>query len=322
MLGTDSSSTTRRTSLLLILATVFWGCSFTWAKHIGEVANATLGMGQNHPAGPVLMVGFRFTLAAVVWFALFPQSWRGWTFKSLGRGLIIASTMSAAMIAQMIGLDRTSAPVSAFLTALTVLFVPLMSVLFYFRSPSRVLWIGVALATAGIWLMTGATPGGFGLGEALGLACAILFSIEVLAVNALIPKDNAFRITGIMFLFTGLSSLAVAGFMLKGNMAWTLPLHREVWPRLAALILLPTLCSYGILTFYQPKIDATRAAILYLFEPVFSAIYDYIETGRLLSFQQMLGATLIIVANLLVELWGAWWERNSGKPRLEVARAE
>ena len=69
----------------------------------------------------------------------------------------------------MLGLDRTSEAVSAFLTSLTVVFVPLLMVVIVRRPPRAALWLPVGLAALGIWLMTGAAPTGFGVGEVLGL---------------------------------------------------------------------------------------------------------------------------------------------------------
>src|SRR5207253_2740481 len=87
-----------------------------------------------------------------------------------------AGAAAGAMMGQQLGLDRTSQAVSAFLTSLSILFVPLLMLLVLRRPPPAALWLGVALAGAGIWLMTGAAPGGFGPGELLGLCCSILFS--------------------------------------------------------------------------------------------------------------------------------------------------
>ncbi len=107
---------------------------------------------------------------------------------SARRGLFIGLLMAAAMILQMLGLNLTSESVSAFLTALTILFVPLFALTKAFRSPSLTLWVGVIMATIGIWMLTGATPQGFGLGEVLGIGCAIGFTFYIFAVNTLVPR--------------------------------------------------------------------------------------------------------------------------------------
>ena len=84
----------------------------------------------------------------------------------IGRSIVLGAMLSCGMIVQHLGLDRTSEAVSAFLTSLTILFVPLILTLALRKPPAPVMWLGVVIATAGVWLMTGAAPSGFGVGEA------------------------------------------------------------------------------------------------------------------------------------------------------------
>ncbi len=297
----------------LVLATVFWGCSFTWAKTIGDFANAALTLHANHPAGPILMVGFRFFLAAVLWFAIFPQSRRSWSMASVGRGSLLGVLMAVGMILQMLGLDLTTASVSSFITALTVLFVPLILMAWYRRVPSPAIWMSIGLATIGIWMLTGAAPSGFGLGAILALGCSIDFSFYLIAVNVLYPRDTAYRLTGLSFVITGLLGFIAAGVLIvagHGKMDWSIVIAGAVWPRMLLLILFSTVASYGILTFFQPKIDATRATLIYLCEPIFTAIYDYIEQRHTLTRTALAGAALIILANVMVEFLGQFGGRD------------
>src|SRR5205814_8668007 len=99
------------------------------------------------------------------------------------------------------------------LTSLTVLFVPLILALALRKPPAPVMWLGVVIATAGVWLMTGAAPSGFGVGEALGLACALAFSLYLLAVNAVSKVEHAWRMTAGQFLVVGLVCFATCGLL-------------------------------------------------------------------------------------------------------------
>lgn len=310
-----TASEQRQASLYLLLSTVFWGCSFTWAKTIGDVANQQLGMSVNHPAGPVLMLALRFTLAAAVFIAIFPPARKGWNRLSVRRGMMIGLLLFLSMTLQMLGLDRTSAAVAAFLTALTVLFVPILSLLIFRIKPSPVLWLGVIVATLGIWMLTGATPSGFGLGEVLGLACAIAFSFYILTVNALVPRDSTFRLTALSLLMTGLLCFALAAALIvpSGKMDWRLPIHPQIWPRLLLLVLFCTVAAFGILGAFQPKLDATRASLIYLIEPIIAAVYDYLEQGKTLLPIAIAGATLILAANALVEIIGIWTQHREAQ---------
>ena len=292
----------------LLLGTVFWGCGFTWAKAAGEAVQDAAGLPRGAAFGPIFLLGWRFLIASLVWFVAFPESRRGWTLRGWGWAIIVGLPLGAGLIVQHVGLDRTSEAVSAFLTSLTILFVPLLMTFALRKPPRPVLWIGVILATLGVWVMTGAQPRGFGLGEILGLGCAFLFSLYILAVNAASAHQTAWRMVGAQFAVTAAACFIACGFQQGGpanlnpaRMASILAV-RSVWLNLVLLIVFTTLVAFGLLTFYQPLLDPTRAALIYLAEPIFATLYAAIAAGHRASLMTLAGAALILIANLLVEV--------------------
>jgi drug/metabolite transporter (DMT)-like permease len=290
----------------LLLATVFWGCGFAWAKTAGETVNAACGFANGAPFGPMFVLTARFIASALLWFAMFPDSRRGWTRQDLLRTLILGVILSAGMIVQHLGLDRTSEAVSAFLTSLTILFVPLMMTFVLGKPPRPILWLGVVLATIGVWLMTGAAPSGFGIGELLGLSCALVYSVDIIVLNYLITPANVSRLTAGQFLVVGLSNLIACLFLPGGGAGLArgheLVLMPAVGSNVALLAIFPTLLSFGLQFRFQPRLDPSRAALIYLMEPIFASLFALMLNGRGLNGIAVMGAALIIVANLLVEL--------------------
>ena len=96
----------------------------------------------------------------------------------LSRGLI----MTVATNLQQVGMQYTTPGKAGFITALYIVLVPLLG-LFRGRRPSLRLWLCVALALAGLWLLS--MTGGFALstGDLLVLLCAVAFSFPILAVE-------------------------------------------------------------------------------------------------------------------------------------------
>src|SRR5436305_5847792 len=150
---------TRSATAALVLATLLWGCGFTWAKTAGETVNRLGGAGDGAPLGPVWVLVIRFFTAALLWLAVFPDARRGWNRGVIWRSVVLGTFLSIGMIVQHLGLDRTSEAVSAFLTSLTILFVPLIMTLVLGKPPPAPVWIAVSVAGAGVWLMTGASTG-------------------------------------------------------------------------------------------------------------------------------------------------------------------
>jgi drug/metabolite transporter (DMT)-like permease len=296
--------------LALLLGTVCWGCGFTWAKAAGEAVQRAAGLPPGDPFGPIFVLAWRFLLATVIWLIVFPASRRGWTARGATWGILAGVTCAGGLVIQHIGLDHTSEAVSAFLTSLTILFVPLL-LIFTGRPPRPVLWLGVIVAAVGVWLMTGAQPKGFGWGEVLGLGCAFIFSLYIFSVNAAVEVESHWRLTAAQFAVTALICFAACMLLPRGPQHLHPPEMlrilsvRQVWLNLILLTVFTSLIAFGLLTFFQPKIDPTRAALIYLAEPVFATIYAAIAAGHRIGRTALFGAALILIANALVEILSA-----------------
>ena len=296
-----------RASLALLLATLAWGCSFTWAKAAGEGINETAGLPPGSLLGPLVLLAWRFTLAGLLWLCLFPAARRGWTWRSLGHSGLLGGLLWLGQTFQMLGLDRTSEAVNAFLTSLTVVFVPLIMLCVLRRPPAASMWTAVVLAIFGVWLMTGAAPTGFGVGELLGLGCALVFAIHMIALGRLGQRDSAWRLTVGQFFSVGLGSACACLYVdshlshLGLAIQWHLVTTDMIWLNVLLLVVISTMGAFGLMFYFQPQLDPTRAALLYLAEPVFAALFAYIVAGRTLSFIALCGAVLLLIANVLVE---------------------
>lgn len=307
----------RRAALGLLAATVLWGCGFTWAKAAGDAVHRVVGLPPGSAFGPIFVLGWRFSLAALALLLLIPRARRGWTLRGAGRIAGAGLVLAVGLVLQHLGLDLTSEAVSAFLTSLTILFVPLVLTLVVRKPPAPVMWVGVVLATLGVWLMTGAAPTGFGLGEVLGLACALAFTLYILAVNAVAKSEDPWRMTAGQFLLVGIICFAACAFVpgrhiLRPGAAWAVfTSGRDVWLNILLLTAFPTVGAFTLLNLYQPKLDPTRAALIYLFEPVVAAAYAWAFAGRGLSPLAAVGAGLILAANVVVEVLSARTRENS-----------
>jgi drug/metabolite transporter (DMT)-like permease len=281
----------------LLLATVFWGMGFAWAKSGGEALNAAAQLPAGEALGPVLLLAVRFVLAAVVWIAAFPGARRRWSARSVFRGATLGLLLGVGVMTQHLGLDRTSEAVSAFLTNLTVIFVPLLVASYSRKWPTRRLALAIVIAAVGIFLMTGAAPTGFGVGELLGLGCSILFALYIVALDLASVGEEPFRLTGIQFIFVGLTCAGVSLVLPRGS---GLPLrlfveNRAVMWDALLLTMLTTVGSFGLMMRFQPRLDPTRAALIYLAEPIVAAVWAW----RPLSVIAVVGAGMIVAANVL-----------------------
>ena len=68
----------------LLLATLAWAGSFTWAKAAGDGVNQAAGLASGALLGPILLLAWRFTAAGIFWLILIPGARRHWSWASVG----------------------------------------------------------------------------------------------------------------------------------------------------------------------------------------------------------------------------------------------
>jgi drug/metabolite transporter (DMT)-like permease len=161
----------------------------------------------------------------------------------------------------------------------------------------------------------------------LGLACAVFFSAHMIALGEVARYDSPWRIAAGQFLSVGLGSALTCLFVSPGPVfltpqaQWTIISSSQLWLYVALLIVVSTMAAFGLMFYFQPQLDPTHAALIYLAEPIFAALYAYIALGKGLSTGAMLGASLILAANALVELMEWHQKRRSRRTMLSPSPA-
>ena len=109
-----------------------------------------------------VLVFARFAIAAVM-MMVFKKARQSLSDSKVWQdGIILGVLMYAAYLSQMIGLDDIDPSVSAFLTSLYVVFTAIISSAYNLRLPTKIMVIGVSLATFGAGFIQG--PPHFNLG--------------------------------------------------------------------------------------------------------------------------------------------------------------
>ena len=124
-------------------------------------------------AEPFPFLAVRFLIGVLV---LAPFAWSRPRSPGVWRdGLAAGVALGAGYAFQTIGLQYTTPSVSAFITYLCVVFVPLLSTIVFRRPPHLLTVVGVVIAVVGLILLTGGVGGGgFNRGEWLTVACALV----------------------------------------------------------------------------------------------------------------------------------------------------
>ena len=273
--------------LALIAATVAYGATFVVVQDALDDAT---------PAGFILL---RFAIGTI---ALAPFALRR-GFRRPGVSVTPRDFALAAVAFGVVGfvgywfqnagLERTTTSDSAFITGLFVVFTPLIEVVVTRRLPDpRVLW-AVAVSALGLYLLTGASLD-IGAGDALTLGCAFFFAIWIVLGSALSQRFDAIALTAAQM--SVLAVCAVPAVAVVG-------VGRVTAGVLGAALVTGVACSavaFSLQLWGQRYVEASRAAVILMFEPVVAGFVGYL-VGERLGVTGYLGAFVILVGIVIAE---------------------
>jgi len=272
--------------LSLLGATAVWGTTFVVVRDaIREIP-------------PLTFIASRFTLAALVLApaVLFRHGLPD--RETMRAGAVVGFCLALGFGLQTFGLLWTTPTRAAFLTGLSVVFVPVILVAIYRRRPRTASVVGVALAAVGLAFLTGVGRGGFGLGETLVLGCAVAFSMQVLAVDRYARNVGPLRL-----LLVEITVVAVT--------AWIAAACVEPAPGLPSLRGLAAVGITGVLAtaaalwtqnWAQQRIPPTRTGVIFAMEPVFAAAFSFLTLGERLGPSGIFGSFLILAGMIAAEV--------------------
>ena len=282
-----------RGSLLLLLGSVIWGAAFAAQK-----------AGMDH-LGPMTFTGIRMLLGAAVLTPAVAVKERknpktpAEKTEQRKAGLLCGLFLFAASVLQQIGLVYTTAGKAGFITALYVVLVPLAAWLLFRKNPGRIIWLGVALAVAALYLLCLAGTGlALRAGDLLVLGCAVCFTGQILCVDHYAPHVSGIRLARDEFLITGGLSLLIALF--TETIAWQ-GIREAIIPILYTGIMSCGV-GYTLQIYGQRDTDPTIASLLMCLESVFAVLTGALLLGERMSGWESAGCVLMFAAVVLAQL--------------------
>lgn len=265
---------------LLLLVTLIWGTTFVIIKDTLD------------SIPPSLFLALRFSLAALslIWVRPAPGIWR-W-------GLILGAVMFVSYGSQTVGLLYTSASKGAFITALSVVLVPILTGIINRRwLPARV-WIAAGLALAGLALMTLTDVGGVNIGDLIILGTALAYAVHILLIDRAVREQPPLQLAAAQ-----IWPVAVLSWL------WAMPhagqigqLSGQVWLAIVFLAVVATALVLVLQNTAQKVVSPHTAALIFVLEPVFAAVFGWLLLGEQLGLFGWLGGLLVLLGMLVSEL--------------------
>lgn len=301
----SSTNKQRQIAIFALLAvTLVWGATFIWMKQaLDALDTEKSAFGTNGVVATLVFA--RFAIAAIMMLLFFKKARTSLGDKQIWQdGLILGTLMFLAYLSQMIGLDDIDPSVSAFLTSLYVVFTALISSIYNLRLPTKIMILGVGLATFGAGFIQGPPHLTWGVAEFITVFCALLFALHILFTQHITTRRDPIAVSTSSFIVVTLCSAITVFFLGDGTdmEQWKLIFSDGV---LIPVLLLGVGGSFFCLLFlnlYQRYLHPIQAAIIYALEPVWATIYglqlDMVEW----SIWILIGGGALFIGNIIVEL--------------------
>ncbi|MBS0240634.1 MAG: DMT family transporter [Proteobacteria bacterium] len=275
--------------LLLLFAAAIWGFAFLFQK--SAMAHV----------GPVQFVCARSLVAslALVPFAISearanPAGWHGVARYALPAG---AAFFIAAVLQQW-GLVTATVTNTGFLTALYVVATPFIAWAIEGQRPTMTIWSAVALSFVGTWLLGGGTLSSFSHGDLLVALSAIFWALHVVLVRRSAPLARPIAFTTLQFVTVGMLGIGIAPAVETISASHL----AAAWREIAYVGLLSSALTFTLFSIALRYTEASAATVIVSTETLFAAFGAWLLLGEQLSRIGWLGAALILVATLVVQL--------------------
>ncbi|HLR45726.1 MAG TPA: DMT family transporter [Deinococcales bacterium] len=278
---------------LLLFVTLVWGSTFVVTKESLESV----------PPGLFLALRFSAAALALAWVRPVPGMFR--------TGLVLGLVMFLSYGSQTVGLYYTSASKGAFITALSVVLVPMFTGISGRRwLPLRV-WLAALLALGGLGLMTLTDVSGVNIGDLIIVGTAVTYALHLLLIDRGLRKFPPLQLAAAQ-----LWPVAVLSWL------WAAPdvgligqLPAGVWWSVLYLALVATALVLVLQNVAQKYVPPHTAALIFVLEPVFAAVFSWLVLGEQLGLYGWLGGILVVGGMVLGEI------RPAGTPAVRADEA-
>ena len=214
-------------------------------------------------------------------------------------GILCGLALFIAMSIQQYCMLFSPAGKAGFITALYIIYVPLISMLFLGQKLSNNVKISVFIAVIGLYLLCfKEDTGGFSYYDILLLIAAFFYGVHILVVNYFSDKVNAVKTSCGQFFVVGLLSMPL--MFLYETPTWANIVACKT-PILYAGVLTCGV-AYTLQIFGQKYTAPVIASLILCLESVFAVLGGAMILHETMTIKETLGCVLMISAVILSEL--------------------
>jgi drug/metabolite transporter (DMT)-like permease len=209
-------------------------------------------------------------------------------------GILCGLSLFVAQGLQQVGLLYTEPGKAGFITAMYIVLVPVLG-LFLGRRCGLSVWLSVALAVAGLYLLSCVGVTKINIGDILILGAAAAFAVQIVLIDNLAQQMDGVRLNCIQFLVVTVLSTLAAAFTESptwdGIIACALPLLYTG--------VLSSGVAFTLQILGQQHLPPEPASLIMSLESVFAVLAGWVLLGQTLSPTEALGSALVFAGVLL-----------------------
>ena len=283
-------------SLYLVLATMIWGSTF--------IAQS-VGMDHIGPFTFQAVRCFMGVLALLIMIVIADRFKKDgktfgsrWKSKKLWKaGLLCGVPLFLACNLQQVGLVNTDPGKSAFLTAMYILFVPIIGV-FRKEKPSKLMPLSILLAMIGLYFLSCMGVTTISTDDILLLGCAMMFAVQITFVDLFAQDLDPLRLNLIQALVCAVLSTAVM-FLTEDI---SMPAIGRCWFPLAYAGVLSMGLAYSLQIIGQKDLKPSLASLIMSLESVFAVIFGFILLRERLTTWESIGCCFVFAGVILSQI--------------------
>ena len=293
-----------KADLMLVLVTLCWGVSY----YLMDVA-----------------LGDRFIGAFIVAGIFAYSKLKTVNRTTLKYSLLIGGALVFVYMGATFGVKYTTLSNSGFLCALTVIFVPILEMIFLRKRPHRKIILAVTMSLIGIMLLTLKDDFSINMdnlrGDLLCLMGAVAYAIDLILTEKAVSHEevDAFQLGVFQLGVTGVCMLILCAVFEEPH----LPSTAVIWGSVIFLSLFCTGLAFIVQAIAQQYTTAAHVGIIFTLEPVFAAIVAFLFAGEVLTAKSYLGAVIMTAALFVTEIdFGGKKKEEDLREEAEQERAE
>ncbi|MEL7645863.1 MAG: DMT family transporter [Anaerolineaceae bacterium] len=289
----------KKGELLLLLTSLIWGSSFVSQR---------VAM-QHMP--PFTFTAARFLLGVLVLLPIYltlkrakrrnpsPMSVKPDLRTYRSAGLLCGGLLFIAVSFQQAGMQYTDSGKAGFISSMYVVLVPLLGY-FIGKRVRKTVWLAVAFAVAGIYLLSFTSQLQIERGDLIILIGTVFWAAHILMLDRFLPLVDGLALAIMQFFTAGVLALAAALFLESPNLPGV---QEGLWTILYSGIVVVG-GGYTLQVLGQKSINPAIAALIMSMESVFAVLFGWLLLAERLNAREVAGCVLMFAAVSVAQLPG------------------